>query len=38
MHEHGEWDLQYVEQLSWRTDIAILLNTPAALLGDNTGS
>ncbi len=38
MHEHGEWDLQYVEQLSWRTDIAILLNTPAALLGDNAGS
>lgn len=37
MHENGEWDLDYVEQVSFRTDMRILAKTPAAMLGDNTG-
>ena len=36
MHENGEWDLDYVERASFRTDVAILVRTPKALLG--TGS
>ncbi|MFN3257616.1 MAG: sugar transferase [Ilumatobacter sp.] len=38
MHENGRWDLDYVEQVSWRTDLKILVKTPAAMLGDNAGS
>ncbi len=38
MHENGEWDLDYVEQISLLTDIRILVKTPAAMLGDKTGS
>ncbi len=38
MHENGEWDLSYVERVSFRTDLAILLRTPAAMFGENTGS
>lgn len=38
MHENGEWDLDYVEQISFRTDMRILAKTPGAMLGDNTGS
>jgi lipopolysaccharide/colanic/teichoic acid biosynthesis glycosyltransferase len=38
MHENGEWDLDYVEQVSLRTDVKILIKTPAAMLGDNAGS
>lgn len=38
MHENGEWDLDYVEQISLRTDLRILVRTPAAMLGGNTGS
>lgn len=38
MHENGQWDLLYVEELSWRTDMRILAKTPKAMLGDNTGS
>jgi len=37
MHENGEWDLAYVQRISLRTDLGILLRTPAAMLGDNTG-
>jgi lipopolysaccharide/colanic/teichoic acid biosynthesis glycosyltransferase len=38
MHENGEWDLAYVERVSFKTDLWILLRTPAAMLGDNAGS
>ena len=38
MHENGEWDLEYVERVSWRTDLAILLRTPSAMFGGNAGS
>lgn len=38
MHENGEWDLAYVERVSWRTDMSILAKTPAAMLGENAGS
>lgn len=38
MHEHGEWDLDYVERVSLRTDLAILARTPAAMLGDRAGA
>lgn len=38
MHEHGEWDLAYVERVSLRTDLEIILRTPKAMLGDNAGS
>jgi lipopolysaccharide/colanic/teichoic acid biosynthesis glycosyltransferase len=37
MHENGEWDLAYVQRVSLRTDLGILLRTPAAMLGDNAG-
>ena len=37
MHENGEWDLAYVQRISLRTDLGILLRTPAAMLGDNAG-
>ncbi len=38
MHENGEWDLAYVEQVSLRSDLAIILRTPTAMLGRNAGS
>lgn len=38
MHENGEWDLDYVEQVSFWTDLRILLKTPGAMFGDKTGS
>jgi lipopolysaccharide/colanic/teichoic acid biosynthesis glycosyltransferase len=37
MHENGEWDLEYVRRVSLRTDLTILLKTPAAMLGENAG-
>lgn len=38
MHENGEWDLEYVERVSMRTDLSILAKTPTAMFGENTGS
>ncbi len=38
MHENGEWDLEYVERISALTDLKIVLKTPGAMFGDNTGS
>jgi lipopolysaccharide/colanic/teichoic acid biosynthesis glycosyltransferase len=38
MHEHGDWDLDYVEQVSFMTDIRIILKTPIAMFGEHTGS
>ncbi|MGB0114686.1 MAG: sugar transferase [Ilumatobacteraceae bacterium] len=38
MHENGQWDLEYVEQVSLRTDLRIIVQTPKAMLGDNAGS
>ncbi len=38
MHENGEWDLDYVEQISLRTDLSVLLKTPGAMFGERTGS
>ena len=38
MHEHGEWDLAYVERVSLRTDLSIMVRTPRAMLGDNAGT
>ncbi len=37
MHENGEWDLKYVEQISLLTDITIICKTPLAMLGRNKG-
>ncbi len=38
MHEHGEWDLAYVERVSLRTDLSIIARTPKAMLGENAGT
>lgn len=38
MHEHVDIDVDYVERLSARTDLAILLRTVPAVLGRVTGS
>jgi lipopolysaccharide/colanic/teichoic acid biosynthesis glycosyltransferase len=38
MHLNGQWDLAYVEQVSLRTDVRILVRTPAVLLGGVGGS
>lgn len=38
MHENGDWDLDYVEQISFVTDLRIILRTPPAMFGDKTGS
>ncbi len=35
MHENGEWDLEYVETISMRTDFTIMVRTPAALFARN---
>ena len=37
MHEHGEWDLEYVERVSLLTDLSIIVRTPQAMLGDRVG-
>jgi lipopolysaccharide/colanic/teichoic acid biosynthesis glycosyltransferase len=38
MHENGEWDLDYVEQVSLATDLRILAKTPGAMFGDHAGA
>jgi len=38
MHENGDWDLDYVEQVSLRTDAKILLRTPGAMFSGRTGA
>lgn len=38
MHEHGEWDLAYVERVSLLTDLSIIVRTPRAMFGQNPGS
>lgn len=38
MHENGEWDLKYVEQISLATDIKIIFKTPFAMFGTNKGA
>jgi lipopolysaccharide/colanic/teichoic acid biosynthesis glycosyltransferase len=38
MRENGHWDLDYVEQVSLRTDLSIVARTPGAMFGDNRGS
>ncbi len=38
MHENGDWDLAYVENVSLRTDLRILARTPGAMFGANAGS
>lgn len=38
MHENGQWDLAYVEQVSLRTDLRILVRTPSVLVGGQSGS
>jgi lipopolysaccharide/colanic/teichoic acid biosynthesis glycosyltransferase len=37
MHECVERDIEYIKRLSWRTDLSILLRTPAAMLGSRRG-
>lgn len=37
MHENGEWDLDYVESVSLKTDLRILAKTPSAMFGDKAG-
>ena len=37
MHENGEWDLEYVEQISLLTDLKIICKTPFAMFGSNRG-
>jgi lipopolysaccharide/colanic/teichoic acid biosynthesis glycosyltransferase len=38
MHENGQWDLAYIEQISLRTDMRILTRTPSVLVGGQSGS
>ena len=38
MHENGEWDLAYVEQISLLTDLKIICKTPFAMFGGNRGN
>ncbi len=38
MHENGDWDLDYVERVSLRTDLDILAKTPSAMFGERIGS
>lgn len=35
MHEHGDWDLEYVERVSMRTDLSIIARTPSAMIRRN---
>jgi lipopolysaccharide/colanic/teichoic acid biosynthesis glycosyltransferase len=37
MHEHVELDLDYIEQMSFKTDMWILFRTAAALMGKSLG-
>lgn len=37
MHENGEWDLEYVEKISFWTDVKIVCKTPFAMFGGNRG-
>jgi len=37
MHENGEWDLAYVEQISFMTDLKIVLKTPFVMFSRNAG-
>lgn len=37
MHENGHWDLEYVQRIGLRTDLSILLRTPAAIVGSRRG-
>jgi lipopolysaccharide/colanic/teichoic acid biosynthesis glycosyltransferase len=37
MHENGRFDLDYVERISWRTDLRIIAETPRAMLIDRRG-
>jgi lipopolysaccharide/colanic/teichoic acid biosynthesis glycosyltransferase len=37
MHENGDWDLEYVERISFLTDLRIMLKTPVAMFGENAG-
>ena len=38
MHENGQWDLAYIEQVSLWTDLRIVAKTPSAVFGANCGS
>lgn len=38
MHENGQWDLAYVQQVSLRTDLRIMARTPAAIMGEHGGT
>jgi lipopolysaccharide/colanic/teichoic acid biosynthesis glycosyltransferase len=38
MYEHLEWDLEYVEKISFRTDASIIARTPFAILGKRKGA
>jgi len=38
MHENGQWDLAYVERVSLRTDLQIIVKTPKAMIGENAGT
>ena len=38
MHENGEWDLAYVDQISLLTDLKIICKTPFAMFGGNRGN
>ncbi|MBX2881651.1 MAG: sugar transferase [Granulosicoccus sp.] len=37
MHQNGQWDLEYVRQISWQTDLKIVCKTPFAMFGRNRG-
>lgn len=37
MHECVERDIEYISRLSWRTDLAIVVRTPAAMVGRRRG-
>lgn len=37
MHENGEWDLKYVSDISFYTDLKIVLQTPLVLFGRHRG-
>ena len=37
MHEHTEYDVEYVQSVSFVTDVKVILATPFAVLGSNSG-
>ncbi len=37
MHEHGDWDLEYVQRVSLLTDLSIIARTPSAMFGEHSG-